>query len=233
MEEKFVRRGFFFETFWANSSGGFEGSETFFFEKKFTSISFHLLFHRVSSRVLLLLSSSSLLFSLLLFFFSSLLLSSPLFSSLLLSSPLVSSRLLSSPLLSLLPSPFSSLLFSLSLSLSLSVSVFFLCLSLSLSLCLSVSVSVWCCVLWCCVLCCVVLCVWCGVVCGAAWHAEKTSACTFKTYPCVPAPCPHALPHAGVVGRFESTHGGFLDGHTERGGGRKEGRGEGGHRQFC
>ena len=59
---------------------------------------------------------------------------------------------------------------------------------------------VWCGVVLCCVLCCVVLCcVVCGVVCGAAWHAEKTSVCRFKTSPCVPAPRAHVLPHAGVV----------------------------------
>ena len=90
--------------------------------------------------------------------------------------------------------------------------------------------------LWCCVVLCVVLCCVCGVVCGAAWHAEKTSVCRFKTSPCVPAPRAHVLPHAVVVpvhtGTFESTHGGFWDGHTEERGG-KGGRGEGGHRQFC
>ena len=91
-------------------------------------------------------------------------------------------------------------------------------------------VYMWCFVyMWCCV------CVWCGVVCGEAWHAKKTSVCRFKTSPCVPAPRAHVLPHAGVVpvhtGRFESTHGGFLDGHTEER--VNGGRGEGGHRQFC
>ena len=69
----------------------------------------------------------------------------------------------------------------------------------------------------------------CGVVCGAAWHAEKTSVCRIKTSPSAPAPRAHVFPHAGVVpvhtGRFESTHGGFLDGHTEERG--KRGRGEG------
>ena len=71
-------------------------------------------------------------------------------------------------------------------------------------------------------------------MCGAAWHAEKTSVCRFKTSPCLPAPRAHVLPHAGVVlvhtGRFESTHGGFLDGHTEERERRERG---GGHRQFC
>ena len=44
-------------------------------------------------------------------------------------------------------------------------------------------------VLWCCVFC--WRCVWCGVVlccfvwCGAARHAENSSACRFKTPPCV------------------------------------------------
>ena len=97
---------------------------------------------------------------------------------------------------------FLSCLVSLSLSLSLSLclylflSSFSVCLSLSLSS-FSVSVSVWCCVLWCVWrVCCVVLCVLCvcGVVCGAAWHAEKTSLCRFETSPCVPAPLAHVLP---------------------------------------
>ena len=40
---------------------------------------------------------------------------------------------------------------------------------------------------------------WCVVVCGTAWHAEKTSVCRFETSPCVPAPRAHVFPHAGVV----------------------------------
>ena len=52
----------------------------------------------------------------------------------------------------------------------------------------------------CCVLCVVcVLCCVCGVVCGAAWHAEKTSVCRFKTSPCVPAPRAHVETHVRVV----------------------------------
>ena len=54
-----------------------------------------------------------------------------------------------------------------------------LCFSLSLSLCLSV---------------CVVWCVWCLRV-----YVQNASVCRFKTSPCVPAPRPHVLPHAGLV----------------------------------
>ena len=130
----------------------------------------------------------------LLFFFSCLF--SSLLFHLLVSSLLLSRLLFSCIVLSLF----------LCLSLSLSVSVFFLCLSLcfclSLSLCLSVSV--WCCVLWCC------------VVCG-----------TQKKPPCVDAKRPRVYRHHAHMcyhmcawcrytrGRFASTHGGFLDGHTE------------------
>ena len=73
MEEYIRPKGFFFETFWANSSGGFEGSEILH-NKILISIShflFHFPFHLLSSFssclffVLLLLSSllSCLLFS--------------------------------------------------------------------------------------------------------------------------------------------------------------------------
>ena len=82
----------------------------------------------------------------------------------------------------------------------------------------------------CVVLCCVV-CVWCGVVCDAAWHPEKTSVCIFKTSPCVPAPRAHVLPHAGVVqvhtGTFWIYTRRFL-GRTHGGEGEKGGRREGG-----
>ena len=123
---------FFFETFWANSSGGFEGSETFFAKKKSSFLSslclfhflFHFPFHILSSFSSCLFSClSSSLFSLLFFSFVFHLLSS-LFSSLVLSRLssfifpclLVLCRLLlSSPVLSL-----------------------FLCLSLSPCLSLSV-----------------------------------------------------------------------------------------------
>ena len=122
---------------------------------------------------------------------------------------LVSSLLLSSLVFSCLVS---------CLSLSLSVS---LCVCLSLSLCLSV---------------CVVWCVWCPRVYVQKHlrvYVQNASVCRFKTSPCVPAPRPHVITHAGVVpvhtgtfrtytrGRFECTHGG----------GRGEGRA--GHRQFC
>ena len=173
--------------------------------------------------MLLLSSFSSCLFSCLsssLFFFISLLFSR-LYPSLLLSflvSPLSSSSFFSFLVLSCLlfsclvsSSLVSSLSFSISLSLSLflylhhlslslSFSVFFLCLSLFLSVSVSVSLCLCLRVVWCCVvLCCVV---WCGVVCGAAWHAEKTSVCRFKTSACVPAPRAHVLPHEGD--RFKS-----------------------------
>ena len=164
-------------------------------------------------------SSSSLVFHLLsclLFFILSLLVYSFL-SSLSFSSSVLFSRLL-----------FSFLVLSCLVSLSLFLSV-------SLCSCLSVSVSVWWCVVWfvCCVLCvlvwlllllllCVVCCVWCG---------------TQKKPPCVDSKRPRVYRHHAHMcqnmrawcrytqGRFESTHGGFLDGHT--------GRREGGHRQFC
>ena len=138
--------GIFFlvETCWTNSSGGFEGSETFFEKTFFTSISLHFPFHLLSSFSSCLffslasLSSSSCLFSCL----SSLLsllysLVFRLFSCLV--SPLSSSLVfLSCVVLSCL------LCLSLSLSLSLlcrllfSVPVFFLCLCLCLRVLLCV-----------------------------------------------------------------------------------------------
>ena len=183
-------KGIFFETFWTNSSGGFEGSETFFGKNHLYLSSFPLsssLFFFVLS-LLLSCSFSILVFSLL-FFRSFLLLSRLLFSSLVFSFLFLSC-----------------LSFSVSLCLSL---CFSLSLSVSVCLCLCVSLSLSPCGVVCCVLCCVVLCV--CVVCGAAWHAENASVCRFKTSPCVPAPRAHVLSHAGVVpvhtGRFESTHG--------------------------
>ena len=109
--------------------------------------------------------------------------------------------------------------------LSLSFSVHFLCpLSLSLSVCLRVLLCVLC-VLWC--VWCVVVCVCCVLVCVELCVArlgtqKKTSVCRFKTFPCVPAPPAHVLPHAGVVpvhtGTFWNLHTEvFLDGHTEEG----------------
>ena len=83
---------------------------------------------------------------------------------------------------------------SLSLFLSLSLSVHFVCLSVSV--CCGVCVCLRCVVCVVCRVCGVYVCV---VVCGAAWHAEKTSVCRFKTSPCEPAPRAHVLPHAGVV----------------------------------
>ena len=132
----------------------------------------------------------------LLFFFSCLF--SSLLFHLLVSSLLLSRLLFSCIVLSLF----------LCLSLSLSVSVFFLCLFLFLSVSVSVSLCLR-----------VVLCGVCGVVCGAAWHAEKP--------PCVDAKRPRVYRHHAHMcyhmcawcrytrKRFASTHGGFLDGHTE------------------
>ena len=86
------------------------------------------------------------------------------------------------------------------------------CVSVCVSVCgvcsvvLCVLCVVWCCVCcvccvccmccMCCVLCCVLVCVWCGVCCGVArWKPrvciQNVSVCAFKTYPCVPATCPH------------------------------------------
>ena len=148
----------------------------------------------------------------LLFFFSCLF--SSLLFHLLVSSLLLSRLLFSCLVLSFLVLSCLVLSLFLCLSLSLSVSVFFLCLSLcfclSLSLCLSVSV--WCCVLWCCVVCVV----WCVARLG-----------TQKKPPCVDAKRPRVYRHHAHMcyhmcawcrytrGRFASTHGGFLDGHTE------------------
>ena len=214
-------RDFFSKHFGLIHLAGLRVLKHFFFEKKITS--FHLS-----------LSLSLFILSLLLSCFFSLLVFSLLFSSLL--SSLIFSclvfHLLSS--LCILNSSFifcpvsssscglffhlftclaSSLVFSrLSSHMSLHMSCFFSCLFSSLSLSLSVS-----------------LCVSLSVLCGVC-----VSPCVrSKTPPCVPAPRPHVITHAGVVpvhtgtfrtytrGRFECTHGG----------GRGEGRA--GHRQFC
>ena len=139
----------------------------------FSSSSSGLFFHLSSSLLLLWSLLSSLIFS---------------------SSSLVSSRLFSFIFLSLLFSflVLSRLSFSVSLCLSLSFSVS-LCLSLSLSvsLCLSLCLSV-----------CVVWCVWCPRVYVQKHlrvYVRNASVCRFKTSPCVPAPRPHVIPHAGVV----------------------------------
>ena len=187
-------------------------------------------------------SSSSLVFHLLsclLFFILSLLVYSFL-SSLSFSSSLVFSFI--SELL-YFSGLFSSTLFLSCLVLSCLVSLS-LFLSVSLCFCLSVSVSVWWCVVWyvCCVLCVLVwllllLCVVCCVLCG-----------TQKKPPCVDSKRPRVYRHHARMcqnmrawcrytrGRFERTHGGFLDGHTAcMETGREEGRerGRGCHRQFC
>ena len=66
--------GFFFETFSANSSGGFEGLETFFFFEKivFSLISFHLYVSSFSLDPLISSFIFSLLFSFILSLLSSL-----------------------------------------------------------------------------------------------------------------------------------------------------------------
>ena len=92
-----------------------------------------------------------------------------------------------------------------SLSLSLSVS---LCVCLSLSLCLSV---------------CVVWCVWCPRVYVQKHlrvYVQNASVCRYKKSPCVPAPRPHVLTHAGVV----PVHTGTFRMHTRR----RKGRGKSG-----
>ena len=124
---QFVRKGFFFfETFWANSSGGFEGSETFFTKKTLLSsfslfnfsfifpFIYSLLFCFIFSLFFILSLFLSCFFSLLVFslLFSCLSSSLSLFSSLLFSSLLFSSLLFSSLLFSSLLFSFSSLLFS-------------------------------------------------------------------------------------------------------------------------
>ena len=149
MEEKFVRRGFFFETFWANSSGGFEGPETFFgiCSPLFISPLPHLISSLLFSSLDLLFTclASSLVFSRL----SSFIFSSHVLLLLLsfLVSPLSSSLHMSS---------FFSCLFSSLLS-HVSSHVMLLLLSCLVSLSLSLSVSVSICL--CCVVCVVSPCV--------------------------------------------------------------------------
>ena len=174
---------------------------------------------------------SSLLFSSLLF--SSLLFSSLLFSSLLWS--LVSSLIFSSSLVSSFISDllffFSGLFFHLSSFIFLFL--LFCCLVLSLFLCLSLSLSVSvslslspCGGVWfvCCMLCVLVWLLLC-VVCGGVWCVARLG--TQKKPPCVDAKRPRVYRHHAHMcyhmcawcrytrGRFASTHGGFLDGHTE------------------
>ena len=174
-------RVFFFETLRANSSGGFQGPQTFFgfFSTRFISISlfmfsfiFSLLFHLVSSSIFDLFSH--FLFHL----FSTALLSS-LSSSLAFSSCLVFSRLVLSPL--------SLSLFLCLLSLSLFLCLLSLSLSLSVPVCLSLSLSVpvsMCCCGGCCVVC-VTLWSWCvRVVCGTLktpCELQNVPVCTGTT----------------------------------------------------
>ena len=146
----------------------------------------------------------------LLFFFSC------LFSSLLFHL-LVSSLLLSRLLFSCLVLSFlvlSCLSFSVTLCLSLCFCLFSLSLSVSVCLCLCVSLSP------CGVVCCGV--VWCVCVCGV-WRGLARR----KKPPCVDAKRPRVYRHHAHMcyhmcawcrytrGRFASTHGGFLDGHTK------------------
>ena len=133
-----------------------------------------------------------------------------------------------------------------------SSSLFFSCLVLSLFLrlrvvlcCVVLCCVVLCCVVLCCVvLCCVVVVLCCVVLCGVCvvWCVARLG--TQKQPPCVDSKRPRVYRHHAHIcyhmcawclytrGRFESTHGGFLDGHTgERR--REEGEGREGHRQFC
>ena len=126
-------------------------------------------------------------------------------------------RCLSFPLLSSHLHLFSSL----SLSSSLSSLLLF-----SLLLC-GVFCVVLCCVV-CCALCVLLVCnVWVLVVCVLAWcwcvtltpsshpslsvYVQNARVCAFKTFPCVLAPRPQVLPHAGVVPVHTGT---FLNVHT-------------------
>ena len=107
---------------------------------------------------------------------------------------------------------------------------------MSVSVCLSVCVCVGVCGVWSCVVCVVE----CGVVFVVVWHAENlrvciqhVPVCAFKTFPCVPATCPHVLYMWACCrytrGHFERTHGDVLNAHTEgRRGGRRGEEGRGG-----
>ena len=182
MEENSSDGDFFSKHFGLIHLAGLRVLKHFFFLKKpsflsfrFISVSLHFLFH-----LLFILS----LFFILSFFFTLLVL------SLLFSRSSLLFSLAFSFIFTCLFSPLSSPRFSfiVSSSLFLSCPVLSVSLSLSVSLCLRVVL--------CCVLC---LCCVCGVVCGAAWHAEKTSVCRFKTSPCVPAPRAHVVPvHTGT-----------------------------------
>ena len=91
-----------------------------------------------------------------------------------------------------------------------------------------------------CVLCVVRVGVVVVVVCGV-WCVFGVWCGTQKKPPCVDSKRPRVYRHHARMcqnmrawcwytqGRLESTHGGFLDGHTGRG----EGRGRACHRQFC
>ena len=191
----------------------FEGLETFFEKKKFTSFHLDLSSSCLASSLFFssLFSSLDLLFSCLVSPLSSSHVSSLLFHLLLsfLVSPLPSSRFFSFLSSSLVFSRLSSFIFS-----------FLLCLSFSVSLCLCLRV----------VLCVVVLCGVCrcgrGVVVGRGVclcaclcvlrHAEKNvkktvcrfknvSVCTFKTSPCMPAPRAHVFRNVRVVRVYTET----------------------------
>ena len=198
--------GDFFETCWANKSDGFEGLETFFWKM-----------HLVSSLSLFIFSWSSPTSSLvssfisdLLFFFSG------LFSSLLFHL-LVSSLLLSRLLFCCLVLSFhvlSCLSFSVSLGLSLFLSSFSVSLSVSVCHCLCVCGVVCCGVVWC------VWCVVCVVWCVARLGTQKKPPCVDSKRPRVYRHHAHMCYHMCAWcrytrRRFESTHGSFLDGHTE------------------
>ena len=201
----------FFETFWVNSSGWFECPGTL--KKNHLFLLFSLLF--IFSFILPFIFSSSCLSS------SSCLASSLFLSSLFSSLDLLFSCLFSSLLFHLLVSShflsrllFSCLVLSLCLSLFLSVSV-----SVSLCLCLRVVLCVLCCVVCCDVMCCV----WCVARLGT----QKKPTCVDSKRPCVNRHHAHMCYHMRAWcrhtwGRFQSTHGGFWDGHTEERGERRE-----------
>ena len=204
---------FFSKHFWANPSGGFEGSQTFF-ENILQSLSLFIFscgfpFHLLSSFLLRISLSSSLFFFIFsLFFLSPSLSLLHLVSALvlLLLSSLLLSRLSSCLVFHLLSSLYilvlssclvsSSLVFSCVVSLSLSsFSVFSLCLSLRVMLCV-----VLCGVCRCgrgeCLVCVFVCCGTLKKTYNITYLASKiASVCTFKTSSCMPAPRAHVLKH--------------------------------------
>ena len=200
-------RDFFFKTFWANSSGGFAGPQTFVGKSSFLS-PVSLFTFSVIFPFNLLSSFSSCLFSCLASLFHRLFscLASSLFFFIL------------SLLFAFLSCVSSSLFFCLLFS-CLSSAVFF---SLSLCLCLCLRVVLWC------VCVCVVVMLWrCGVsIQNPRVSIQNVPVCTFKTCPCVRSKrfcvCrqnERMLKHMCAWcrctrGSFERTHGHEKNGHT-------------------